>query len=309
MRLLSFVWSSLSWLARRLIALRLIHPVSLPVRVISVGNIQAGGAGKTPLVALLANEAAEHGLSVCILTRGYGGSWERDGGVIVPGESKLDVGCCGDEPFLLHELAPKAVIAVGADRLSGFRHASELNRKNFDLVILDDGFQHWRIKKDFEIVAVTSKRRSEVLFRDFDSALKYADLLIWTKGESRPVVGERDVVRVAYKLPLPVAAAKYWLITGVADHAHVRSSAEAAGYIIEHETSFSDHTAYDESTVVNALKRASEAGCRILLTGKDWVKWRQYGVEQTAVTVLEPTLEFKEGKELWDRALLGFYRV
>src|SRR5438105_3367167 len=91
----SCLWSSANALARVAADRRVIKRAGLGCRVVSVGNIQAGGAGKTPLVAQVVREAQERGLLAAILTRGYGGRWERDGGMIEPGQEAVDPDACG----------------------------------------------------------------------------------------------------------------------------------------------------------------------------------------------------------------------
>jgi tetraacyldisaccharide 4'-kinase len=303
----SAVWSSLSAAARALSGRGVLGSTRLPVRVISVGNIQVGGAGKTPLVARIAAEAHEHGLRACILSRGYGGTWERSGGVILPGGPMPHARDCGDEAALLHDLAPHAVIGVGADRVTQFEAAREASELAFDLVILDDGFQHWKIKKDVEIVALTSLKRGEVLFRDWSRALEHAHLVVWTKGEEKPQTRDKPMVRVHYRLLGPVDSQKpYWLVTGVADGRSVADLARQSGYLIVRHISFPDHARYAESKVRELIAEARQAGVRLAVTGKDWVKWRDMGCapdEIAEIAVLEPELEWLEGRENWNRVL------
>ncbi len=78
--ILSILWSSASELINLLLKVGVLKGVSLGCRVMSVGNIQAGGSGKTPLVIQIAKEAVAKGLKVCILSRGYKSEWERTGG-------------------------------------------------------------------------------------------------------------------------------------------------------------------------------------------------------------------------------------
>jgi tetraacyldisaccharide 4'-kinase len=122
------------------------------VPVISVGNITAGGTGKTPLVEWLARALAHEGRRVCILTRGYGRIDVRRRVIVSDGEQIL-AGARegGDEPRLLAEnLRGLAAVISDADRASAARWAI----KNFrsDVFILDDGFQHLGLARDLNIL-------------------------------------------------------------------------------------------------------------------------------------------------------------
>jgi tetraacyldisaccharide 4'-kinase len=302
-KIVSTLWSGASLAVREASRRGLLRRVNLGVRVVSVGNIQAGGAGKTPLVALIANEAHERGKKVCSLSRGYRGTWERSGGVIPPKGEAPRADECGDEPALLHELAPHAWIAVGADRVRGFRKASSEN--GFDLAILDDGFQNWKIRKDVEIVAVTSGDSSERVHRDFGSQLARADLVIWTKGEHQPDTWGRPLAQVRFELPRASTDRAVWLVTGVADATHVRETASSAGYRVSRHIELPDHAGYSRGKIEAWIESAEKDGAGIATTGKDWIKWRALGIEPARVIVLEPKLRFVSGRESWEKILWG----
>jgi tetraacyldisaccharide 4'-kinase len=122
--------------------------------VISVGNITTGGTGKTPLVEWLALALAREGRRPCILTRGYGRANARARVVVSDGERVLvEAAAGGDEPRLLAEkLRGVAAVVSDADRVAAARWA--LENLHCDLFILDDGFQHLRIARDFNILTV-----------------------------------------------------------------------------------------------------------------------------------------------------------
>jgi tetraacyldisaccharide-1-P 4'-kinase len=150
-----------------------------------------------------------------------------------------------------------------------------------------------------------------VPYRDSTSALKHASLIIWTKGESRPGseagAAGKPWVRVRYRLRAPENASRaHWLVTGVADGREVARLARESGYRIERHVSFPDHARYAESMVQQLMRDAAQAGARVALTGKDWVKWREIpGITGRDVSVLEPELEWQEGREAWNRVLWG----
>jgi tetraacyldisaccharide 4'-kinase len=301
--LTSVVWSQVSAAARWGSHVGLLKTVKLNSRVISVGNIQVGGAGKTPLVAQISNEGIARGLKVCILLRGYKSEWENQGGILAPGGQKIHTRLCGDEAALLHDLSPRAYVGVGANRLQQYQAILNLAQTKMDLVILDDGFQNWQIQKDLEIVAVTSAKPSEILFRDQSKALKHAQLLVWTKGKERPVTFGRPLVCIKYRLPTSPGNDPIWLVTGIADGQFAYSLALQSGYNVIRYLSFGDHAPYDLATVRGLMKQAAAVRCKVALTGKDWVKWRDLGIPETDVIVLEPELVFEEGRDTWSRLL------
>ncbi len=303
MGLASTLWSTVSGVTREAARAGILKSVKLDSRVISVGNIQVGGAGKTPLVAQIAREAEERNLKVCILSRGYKGKWESEGGILFPEDGHVRASLSGDEPALLHELCPRAYIGVGANRIRQYYAILKKIQTKIDLVILDDGFQNWKIQKDLEIIALTSAKSRQVLFRDAFSALKYADLVVWTKGETCPNSGGKPVVRVRYQLPRAEGLDPLWLVTGIADGQFAYSLALQSGYQISRYMYFADHASYDKAGVERLLHQASQVRCKIAVTGKDWVKWRDLGVSAERVVVFEPELIFESGKEIWSRIL------
>lgn len=301
----SQIWSSLSWGTRVAQRLGWIREERLGCRVISVGNIQAGGAGKTPLVARIANEAAERGLRAAILCRGYGGAWEVSGGILRPDSPDApESGACGDEAALLRKLAPQAWIGVGADRIQQYRNLKEASGSEFDLVILDDGFQNRKIRKDVEIVAVTSVTPGQAFFRDWNRALKSAHLIVWTKGTEKPSVPpEVPFLRADLRLAPALTGADVALVTGVGDPADVERSAGEAGYRIARHVRFRDHARYDQKIIRDLLDQASQRNERVAITGKDWVKWRELSVRPEEVLVLEPEVTFGSDSAKWEEIL------
>jgi tetraacyldisaccharide 4'-kinase len=154
---------------------------SLPCKVISVGNITWGGTGKTTLVQYLAGYLKGQGHKVAILSRGYKRCRTRAQGAD-------DYASLGDEPFMLRMNLQDVPVVVGADRIrSGLCAVSEYA---VDTVILDDGFQQWKLKKDLEIVTVDAKNpfgNSHLLprgiLRQPLSSLKRADVFVLTKTD------------------------------------------------------------------------------------------------------------------------------
>lgn len=153
-----------------------IPSIRLSVPVISVGNIVAGGTGKTPFIHYLTKVLGES--EIAILSRGY----RRKGSKTVVVESDTSVECCGDEPLLLAQKLPKAKVIVGADRVMSGRIAERLGAK---LILLDDGMQHRGLHRDIEIGVMDARDLfgrghflPRGLLRDSPKRLSKADLII-----------------------------------------------------------------------------------------------------------------------------------
>lgn len=124
----------------------------LPVPVVVVGNITAGGTGKSPLTARLVQLMKEQGWRPVILSRGYGGKSEEYPLEVTEG---TPAGVCGDEPLML-SLATGCPVVVDPDRLRGAHHAIE--QQLGDILICDDGMQHYRLPRDLELAVFDARR-------------------------------------------------------------------------------------------------------------------------------------------------------
>ncbi len=125
----------------------------LPVSVLSVGNLTLGGTGKTPVVIVLVDWLLAQGKRVAILSRGYRRT-STDPYLLVSDGERLLVSPqeAGDEPFLMAQRCPKAIVAVGADRYELGDWV--LNRFPVDCLVLDDGFQHLGLYRDVNLLLV-----------------------------------------------------------------------------------------------------------------------------------------------------------
>jgi len=173
------------------------------------------------------------------------------------------------------------------------------------VVILDDAFQNHQIYKDLELVALTSATRTERLFREFDSALARCQFVVWTKGAELPNTAGKPWLRAQYRYPAPPPETRFWFVSGLADGKRARIALEQAGYSIQRHAEFPDHARYDVGWVRDFIGEAAQNGARVLLSGKDWVKWRALGVLEPEVFVIEPELVIEEnegeGSALWNR--------
>ena len=129
----------------------------LPCRVICVGNITLGGTGKTPMTMHLAQEIKQLGLKAAVVSRGYRGGAESQGGIVSDGKSiQMGPQLAGDEPYMMARALGGIPVVVGKNRFAAGRLAYEKFRP--DVIVLDDGFQHLRLKRDCDIVLLDYSR-------------------------------------------------------------------------------------------------------------------------------------------------------
>jgi tetraacyldisaccharide 4'-kinase len=169
---------------------RFYPPVPL---VISVGNIVAGGTGKTPVTLMLAKEFCDS-MNLAILSRGYRSNSERSSAPIwlSKGDGPMHpASFCGDEPFLLANNLPKSFVIVGKDRHKASIMAAKAGAK---MIIMDDGMQHRHLARDFEIVVMNARDLfgqgyflPRGFLRERRSSLKRADLIVLNHAESTEI--------------------------------------------------------------------------------------------------------------------------
>lgn len=123
----------------------------LAAPVVVVGNINVGGVGKTPLTLSLLRDLQQRGVKAGVISRGYGGD-HRQPTLVLADSSPEEV---GDEPLLL--AASGAPVVVGRDRVAAGRHLLALH-PDLELILTDDGLQHYRLRRDLEIVVLDGAR-------------------------------------------------------------------------------------------------------------------------------------------------------
>ncbi|MCG8426290.1 MAG: tetraacyldisaccharide 4'-kinase [Chromatiales bacterium] len=176
---LSFLFCAIAWLRRRFYRFGLLKQHKLSVPVIVVGNISVGGTGKTPLVIWLVEKLQQLGFQPGIVSRGYGGKaehWPQ------PVTLESDPANIGDEPALLAHRTG-VPLWVGPDRVAAAK--ALLATHDCDLIVTDDGLQHYALGRDMEIVVVDAERRFGNGFclpagplRERPSRLREVDLVV-----------------------------------------------------------------------------------------------------------------------------------
>ncbi len=274
----------------------------LPRPVVSVGNISVGGSGKTPLVIWLASRLRSRGIKVAILTRGYGGSHEGKKGEVLELHDSIGPGAgqAGDEPTLMASKLPDIPILVCPDRY----HAgmSALDSRDVDLFLLDDGFQHYSLHRDLDIVVIDDERRlgnGRLLpsgnLREPATRLKDADLIVVTKTKSVDNIFAEDLkgmteasISWASYVPLglilpgearvldvnEVESIPLLAFSGIANPYSFESTLRELPLTVVEHVHYQDHHPYSQKDVNSLYQAAGKAGARALITTeKDLMRW------------------------------------
>jgi tetraacyldisaccharide 4'-kinase len=240
--------------------------------VISVGNISAGGSGKTPFVLLLGELLKVRGVKFDVLSRGYG---RRSRGVRLVDPAGLPPEF-GDEPLLISRKLQVPVI-VGEDR----HEAGHFGESRFgpQLHLLDDGFQHRALMRDFDIVLVTPQDASDRLLpagklREPLSSVRRADAVVLASGASAEMfpLGGKLVWRVRRGIAPNNIPPRPVVFCGIARPQNFVLQLRAANVEPAAEAFYRDHYAYTEKDIreLLALRQESEAG-GFVTTEKDAV--------------------------------------
>jgi len=281
------------------------------IPVISVGNLTAGGTGKTPCVEYLARFFRQRGHRVTILSRGYG---TKNGP--------------NDEALVLEENMVKVPHLQGADRVALAAEAIELLQA--ELLILDDGFQHRRLARDFDIVLIDASDPWGLghllprgLLRETKRGLRRADAIIITRSDlANDIHGLHSEIRRRLRAEIPIVHSFHrpleWkrhggmsceptlfakrvagAFCGLGNPASFRKTLEGLGIEIADWRTFADHHVYS-STDIQDLRRWAETlpkDALVLTTQKDAVKLRITELAGRELWSLRIGLELQSSQE------------
>jgi len=314
-------------------SLGLLKTKTLPCRVISVGNITAGGTGKTPFVMAIAKELTNRGIHVAILSRGYKGK-KTAGPVVSDGKTvSLSLEESGDEPFLMAQACKEIPVLVGKDRFRNGRLA--LQRFGVKGLLLDDGFQHLPLHRDINILLVDSHigfgdhhLLPRGILREPLDHLRRASLFVLTKVEepetcqpleekiheihpSSPVfhshyepvslVGPQEEQEELHTLK----GKRILALSGIAHSNYFSSMLRKCGMKIVREAIFPDHHLYTTKDL-SFLKEKSKGVDCIVTTEKDMVKLRQLPIGDLPLRALRIEVKIWEEKEFYQKVMEVF---
>lgn len=263
--------------------------------VISIGNLSMGGAGKTPVAMAVVQLLMDAGLRPALLSRGYGRLNMRESLKVEP---EMDWRQCGDEPLMMARRYPGVGVFVGPSRASAARLARP---DDYDVFVLDDGFQHRQLARDLNVVLIDVSQgipRSFPMapFRENINSLKRAQLVLLTRATEPTRVAEleRLIRRKHAQLELeplefetgppcgldgapldptlwrhqPVAA-----YAGIAFPEKFFEALAAQGIRVEQRRSLPDHGAFDPRALNAWIRQLKTQGINLVLTTeKDAVK-------------------------------------
>jgi tetraacyldisaccharide 4'-kinase len=302
---LSLVYVSALQLYLLLYRVGLRRSARLPCPVVCVGNITAGGTGKTPSTQMLCRMLCAEGKRVAVIIRGFGGQYEHKCGLVSDGERVLLTAReAGDEAYLLARTLPGVCVAVGRDRIRTGRLVCE--RYAPDVIVMDDGMQHWRLHRDLDIALLNACRPFDNgwtvprgLLREPKGNIRRAGIVLLTNsrraGDEQVEAVRTEVARLAPGRPIfvgdlaPVSLLDLdgrepeeltWLagrrvsaLSALGNPASFESMLGELGAILAARFRFGDHYAVNAAELDDCIRRSKQAGAdAIATTEKDAVK-------------------------------------
>ena len=300
MSVLSHLYGSLAARRRRWYTARPDRRRRLEQPVVSVGALAAGGSGKTPLTAHVAELLAAHGERPAVLSRGYGRRRRLDGVVVVRDRSgiRATLAAAGDEPLMLANRLVGVPVLVCEDRFLAGRVAE--TRFDASVHVLDDGFQHLALHRDIDLVVIGAAdlEARQTLpggrLRERPTTARVADALIVeaptlaAASQEAARLGVGEVFQLTRRLGTPVPAAPeapvavpggapVLVVCGIAHPAAFVAAVRDAGYAVAGSIELADHHPFSAGDLERIASRATAVSAEcVLTTEKDMVRLRPY---------------------------------
>lgn len=279
--------------------------------VISLGNVTVGGTGKTPTAQRLARDIRDMGYRVVILNRGYRAKWHGEVGIVSDGKRlHMDAAEAGDEAYMLAKHLPEVPVLIGAERAKTGRYAME--HFEAEVAILDDGYQHWQLERDLDILLVDAVNvfgNGYILprgtLREPISHISRADICLMTKVD-QAAAGSCDYIRETVHRYNPEArivesihqprcfipltewyvniasqgidiaqmrGKRIMAVSAIGNPASFEQTLSDLGAVIIESLRYPDHHDYAMSEMTDIFQQAENAGAEaIVITEKDAVK-------------------------------------
>jgi len=343
LKLFSLIFSAVVAVRHFFYRIGIIRRFPLGVRVVSIGNITAGGTGKTPVTELFARSLQKEGRNVAILSRGYRRKeapwWQRmftqviDPPLVVSDGKRilLDASIGGDEPYMLASNLPGVAVIVDRNRVKAGRYA--VKRLGCDTIILDDGFQYQKLKHSVDVVLVDSTNPfgngnmlPRGILRDPVRRLKRADVIFLTKcnGDVQAVMDEvrrynatAEIIECTHS---PKSLRDVWsreefplswlddktvcTLSGIASPRGFENSLRNLGAKVVWCERYADHHRYDSSEILYALNRSADMNTDALVTTeKDAVRFPRFETSPIRCLYLRIAIELKSGADIFQEII------
>ena len=271
----------------------------IDAKIISVGNISVGGAGKTPLVLLLNERLRNRGYITAILEKGYKSGLRCNEIVSAEkGRDTLREDIIGDEPAMIWDQVPMGTrLAVCNDKTKAAISVKKM-WPDTNAIIIDDGFQHLKLKRDVDIVLIDASMgiKDKLIplgrLREPYSSLRRANIVLFTKSDGM-MEDEKELLKdkvlainpdlkvffsvVKFITSMPIKDKRVFPVSAIYNPTHFHRKIKESGGEFEKHMSFSDHYKFNQSVFNEVVQAASRVGAEyIIVTSKDWGKIKPF---------------------------------
>ncbi len=327
---LSWIYGAVIWVRNLFFDIGILKQQKVPAPVISIGNITAGGTGKTPIIENITELFLLHGIIPAIITRGYG---RKSKGCIVVSDGKRicnDVTLAGDEPMIALKY-PQAIVIADENRVRGAKTAIE--KFNANVILLDDGFQHRYLQRDVNIVLLNANddiEKSKMLpagyRREPPASLQRATQIVLTKCAAEKKYSEQLAGKKVFHSFFQFYELKHFfsdekisyediqnknvfLFCGIGEPKSFENSLKELGVHILGMKIFADHQEYTNDIVLDVLEEFKNSGANFLITTeKDAVKLKQCSIEEKIPLLALSMKAVIRQNEEWKTLMLGAVR-
>lgn len=300
------------------------EPEKVSVPVLSVGNITVGGTGKTPLVAFISRDLIDAGYRVGIVSSGYGRPEESS--FVAPGYQVKDmtVAVTGDEIMELAALLPEAIFSIDRSKTEAAKALADTGE--VDLIIVDDGFQHYKLAREVDLVTYDAGLKKRLLkrfpygvLREPRRALGRANVIVITRArfaldinairrELRKINPKAKIFHAGFVAENIIGAdqtlsIKYiedksvFLFAGIGNFNSFERQVSALSGDLDYALEFSDHQVYDRADLMRIKRLAEKYDSDVILTThKDWVKLRGFDFDRE-IYYLDLAVDLDPGEE------------
>jgi tetraacyldisaccharide 4'-kinase len=310
-------------------------PKKLDKPVISIGNITCGGNGKTPIVITLLKLLLKNNLKPVVLTRGYYRKGKKTI-LLKNGAVNINVYDSGDEPLLIARSVPKSVVLVGHNRYkNALRFMEQLQP---DIYILDDGFQHWNIYRNLDIVCLNAFNPfgnglllPAGILRERPNSLKRAQLIVITNSDMIPYLKlvhlKQLIIKLCDKKPVTTyygnfkykqidlckdfnlelllnKKSKNYALSGIGFSEGFHNSIKKSGIQLESSIRLRDHQYYCNN-LLNKVIKSKIDNAYFIVTEKDAIKMQNIDpIFKKHIVVLSVQPIFLSGITEWEKTIL-----